>query len=543
MGTAGLCDLPDDLLRHVLSFAPAKEAAATAVLSRRWRSLWRTSGAVNLDSRSYGRPLSAGTREGFFRGAEAALAAAARGGPLRKLTLHVELEAQHHHEIAAFLSHRGDGRGHDMVGAVLSNPAARRVEELHVAAHVSGLLHLPGAFYELGSGALPSEALRVLHITNCGELPPAPSPGGAAAFPLLAELWLRGGAVSFDRLRSMIHAAPQLATLDLDCIYLDGEEGSHNGSPPRTPRYRLCCAAVTTLVVVDCTYPGWVQGGIELDAPRLRYLRFRGHVCLDRFSLKSHALDLEQVDLHFVTGHVNRGEDRVRTRFWQFLQNSNFNNTKILRLKLEFPTDYIAIDQNEDWDELLGSKLFRDLERLELEVTLYSNSNKASAFAMANLLHCCPVLCDLRLKLSMPSQSWRLSPSESRCVAETKAQLNFKESVDHFKHRNFLLDRVKDDSYEVSDIPGLSEHSFNCLENYLRRVSLQFRMERSNCFGTQLAKFFAENAMALEDMYIDDGNHRICDHLIRKVETWSANSPKRRNLRTAKGFRILPQET
>ncbi|RLN25623.1 hypothetical protein C2845_PM07G26050 [Panicum miliaceum] len=72
-----LSDLPDDLLRHILSFAPAKEAAATAVISRRWRSLWRTCGAVNLDSRSYGRCLnSAETRGGFFRGAEAALAAA-----------------------------------------------------------------------------------------------------------------------------------------------------------------------------------------------------------------------------------------------------------------------------------------------------------------------------------------------------------------------------------------------------------------------------------------------------------------------------------
>ncbi|OEL19913.1 hypothetical protein BAE44_0019069 [Dichanthelium oligosanthes] len=56
----GLPGLPDDLLRRVLCFAPAKEVASTAVLSRRWRGLWATSGAVNLDSRSYER-TTAGT--------------------------------------------------------------------------------------------------------------------------------------------------------------------------------------------------------------------------------------------------------------------------------------------------------------------------------------------------------------------------------------------------------------------------------------------------------------------------------------------------
>ena len=52
-GSTCLSDLSDDLLRRILFFAPAREGAATGVLLRRWRPLWRTSGAVNLDSRSY----------------------------------------------------------------------------------------------------------------------------------------------------------------------------------------------------------------------------------------------------------------------------------------------------------------------------------------------------------------------------------------------------------------------------------------------------------------------------------------------------------
>ncbi|KAL6651973.1 hypothetical protein ACP70R_010898 [Stipagrostis hirtigluma subsp. patula] len=508
-------------------------------------------GAVNLDSRSYGRRLSVAMREGFFHGAEAALAAARI--PLRRLTFHVELEAVAHQEVATFLSRREDGSEHDMVGAVLSNPAARRVEELHVAALRSGCVAgYTGGFYKLSYCALRSEALRVLHITNCSDLAPAPPAAAAAAFPRLAELRLQGCEVSPVGLQGMINAAPQLATLHLECIYLsdddDGEEEPQaSGSPARrAPSYRLRCAAVTALVLANCRCPCWVHGGVELDVPRLRYLSFKGFVCDERLSLISRASELGRVDLHFVD-HVSRGDDRVRVPFWRFLRESNFNNTKVLKLKLDYPIDHIAVAEKEgDWDELLGSKLFHDLQHLELEVT-YCPSSNTPALAMANLLYCCPVVCDLRLKLSKVSNGSRprLSPSDLRCFAETKSQLNFKESVDRFKHRRILSAADEDENYdEVSNIPGLSERSFNCLEKYLRRVSLQFRMGTTvNCFGAQLAKFFTENAVALEEMYIDDGNHRICGHLSRKVGRWTANLSKRRNLTNAKGFIVLPHET
>ena len=64
-----------------------------------------------------------------------------------------------------------------------------------------------------------------------------------------------------------------------------------------------------------------------------------------------------------------------------------------------------------------------------------------------------------------------------------------------------------DDLNEVSDVPGLSEYSFNCVQSCLRRVRLQFHLEDLNCFGVQLARFFAENALALEEMYTEDPNH------------------------------------
>ncbi|RLM58705.1 hypothetical protein C2845_PM18G11860 [Panicum miliaceum] len=82
MAADRLSGLPDDLLRRILYFAPAREGASTAVLSRRWPGLWATSGAVNLDTCSYdrthGRDLSFEKRASFLAGAGAALAAAAR---------------------------------------------------------------------------------------------------------------------------------------------------------------------------------------------------------------------------------------------------------------------------------------------------------------------------------------------------------------------------------------------------------------------------------------------------------------------------------
>uniref|UniRef100_K3ZM15 FBD domain-containing protein n=1 Tax=Setaria italica TaxID=4555 RepID=K3ZM15_SETIT len=38
-------------------------------------------------------------------------------------------------------------------------------------------------------------------------------------------------------------------------------------------------------------------------------------------------------------------------------------------------------------------------------------------------------------------------------------------------------------------------------------------MEEPNCFGVQLAKFFAENAVVLEEISIDDGNHKMREHM------------------------------
>jgi uncharacterized membrane-anchored protein YhcB (DUF1043 family) len=60
-------------------------------------------------------------------------------------------------------------------------------------------------------------------------------------------------------------------------------------------------------------------------------------------------------------------------------------------------------------------------------------------------------------------------------------------------------------------------------------LSLRFQPEKTDCFGTKLIKFFAENATVLEEMRIDDGNARMYEHMNSKVERLIANLSQKRN--------------
>jgi hypothetical protein len=143
-GGAGRClyDLSDDLLRHILFLAPDRDGAATAVLSRRWRWLWRTSGAVYLDSGSFNGGCSSPDqeREAFLRGAEEALPLWLPPPPTAP-----------------------SGGSRSSLRKAEDKPACRlRVEEIEVKS--------VNTQCTLSLGSLPSEALRVLRIFNCSSL-------------------------------------------------------------------------------------------------------------------------------------------------------------------------------------------------------------------------------------------------------------------------------------------------------------------------------------------------------------------------------------
>ncbi|KAL6845021.1 hypothetical protein ACP4OV_025194 [Aristida adscensionis] len=534
-------------------FAPAKEGAATSALSRRWRPLWRSSGAVNLAVRIHDDGGHCGDREAeeaffsrrdaFVRAAKAALAAATH---VTRLTLHIEADRRYE-LLSRFLTRGMDWRvDHDVAGDLVAHPAARRVEELRVAAvepSDGGYPHDEVRHslrdYSIGSLSLQSETLRVLDLTRFA------TPTTAAAFPRLATLCLRLCTMDPGDLQALLDAAPELTAVRLHSVYFTAPrqvpvphgyhvpaDYSRRGSTKEeAPVVRLRFPAATALELLLCSGFHDVdqsRGGVELDAPRLRSFRYKGS--MRPFSLSSPAPDMARADLHFVDNFTERrlrahyrGEDydkdKPRVLFWAFVK--NFTNARSLKLKVNTLRD-IAVKGNAKRARLLCA--FPNVERLELGGK-HDPAGNTAVVAIANLLRCCPAVRDLSLKLStVPSSSNKDSTYGGAFLAR-KDRLDYEKSVSRFTSRRMISsDGCNCDQYgDLSDIPRLSGRSFSCLQSCLRRVRLQFRMDKSS-FGVRLVNFFASNAAVLEEICVDNGNRRLSEHMNLDVESWIAPS-------------------
>uniref|UniRef100_A0A0E0R9F1 FBD domain-containing protein n=1 Tax=Oryza rufipogon TaxID=4529 RepID=A0A0E0R9F1_ORYRU len=181
---------------------------------------------------------------------------------------------------------------------------------------------------------------------------------------------------------------------------------------------------------------------VEIDAPGLRSFRYAGYA--RRFSLAASPPGMARADLHFFHD-MYASASTLRDLFWRFLR--SFRGVRSLKLKVS------------DLKHLLVA--FPNVEHLELEGHHEPASEMAAAVAIGNLLRCCPAARHLTLRLAT-------APPRERDSAMNG-----------------------------------SGRSFACLKNSLRRFAIQFRMDQPNCIDVKLIKFFAENAIHLEEMRID----------------------------------------
>ncbi|CAM0958039.1 unnamed protein product [Alopecurus aequalis] len=567
-----LSRLNDDVLRRVLYFVPAKEGALTTALSRRWRLLWPSSGAINLvarirekDEGRYGyvdwekqRALFYARRDAFVSGAHAALDAFAEADdrvPVTKLTFRVEAPGHRDNTIRDFLQRDADWREHNVIGGVLSHPAALGVEELQIAAvdsrdgepmyfetskyeAISNIYGL--GIYPLGLGCLPSETLRVLELTNCSEITPASPP---TSFPRLVALRLRHCNMPLKGLQRIIDVAPLLGSIHLEAVLLEDDrrynQPSYQDDIPPSPEQgallrSLRCPSATTLVIDKCSMKE--DGTIEIYAPMLRRFEYTG--VLRHISLSPPPPELARADMNLIDYGCKRDRDpdAGRRSFWGFVH--GFSHAKQVKLRVRHLED-IAVTSEASQVKLLPMLLH--LERLELQ-GVYTPTGRVAATAISNLLHCCPALRDLRINLRTAHEDTNKKLSYGLEYLERKYRSDFQESIQRFKRRRSQPTQVArddDDEHddgnyfdEVSDLHGLSGQSFKCLRSCLRPVRLQFLRQRTDCFGIKLIKFFAEHAKVMEEMCIDAGNQRISEHINPKVRKWIANKSKRRRIKS-----------
>uniref|UniRef100_J3N2M2 F-box domain-containing protein n=1 Tax=Oryza brachyantha TaxID=4533 RepID=J3N2M2_ORYBR len=519
-----LSDLPDDLLHCILRLLPSKEAASTGVLSRRWGSVWWSSGAVNLAERfGYSDYINGSRRDAFLRAAHEALAAAG-ATDLRVTRLTLDVHGAFLVMCHEFLLH-DDGEV-DVLALVLSHPAARRGGGLRVAVSPDERAcddgwtdrgrWVPRAYF-LRSASLPSETLRVLDIARCTNLVvPAAAAAEAAAFPRLETLQMRYCVVQFTHLQRLVNAAPGLATVHFESLFIDshntynlyhdyesdeeerlaGVDTDDGGGYPSEPRLLLRFPAATALVLSSRHRDRRAEAAL-LHVQRLPR----------RFYVKSPAPDLSAVNLQFLED-FNVYPVEARAHFWWVI--GSFTNARTLKLKV-CALDDLVVAGKARRAALLRS--FPSLERLSLETEQLPPIKKA-AMAIANLLRCCPATVDLDLKLRIrrptrPPASWSLHEKVYRDFSKSVALFRSRKSKPAAAAEVCSIDG--DDDGE--GIPSLSRRSFTCLQSSLRRVRLEFRMDSPNCFGVQLARFFAQNAMVLEEMRIDSGEKKLCEHM------------------------------
>ncbi|TVU13345.1 hypothetical protein EJB05_40397, partial [Eragrostis curvula] len=403
--------------------------------------------------------------------------------------------------------------------ALLAAPAVQSLEELCVVL-VSEFCQT-GDEYTLPVSSLPWRSLRVLNIKGCTLGPP-----GTAVFERLKTLKMVFCKTTPENLQEMIDAASNLSSLWLEHVSFKSDQLGVDWYTVKSKlRVLLHCPETLTYVTLMHCHS---TDGLFLDAPNVRSLRYKGylqHFPFNAMTPSSSPILLQQVDVSVCTRCYIRPSREVQPHaaFWESI--GGFSHLRVLKLKVRDIND-IAVHPHKEEKFL---KLFPDLKFLEVKGS-YEVDSCAASVAIANLLHCCPAMQELRLNFKMHGDPNAFPDRMIHQTDERRAQLDLEKSM---KSLSMLKSKMSSSPcYNVHDddmdLFALKGRSFPCLDSHLRIIRLEFELEGFNCFAEKITKFLLENALVLEEIEVWDGDQGVCNHIHRKLPVWRANSSKSR---------------
>ncbi|KAM0902989.1 hypothetical protein ACQ4PT_018939 [Festuca glaucescens] len=287
--------------------------------------------------------------------------------------------------------------------------------------------------------------------------------------------------------------------------YASGFKSVEAGDLRSGDRFAINSSSVTAITLVRLKLR--TSKGIELDAPCLRTFKYNGQPV--DFSVKSPVTELARVEIDLTPRprYYDHPEKAWFDSLWQFLR--NLRHMKILKLKVPNIEGIVV--------EHAHLVTLYTLERLEIEGPTDPSRRNDAATAIANLLQSCPVIHDLHIRI--------VNHDYNGMVVEDVSPSHFDVSLDLFERRHTKEIRGMIDGEHGSPVTGCR---FNCLQNHLKNVKLQFVLKEMDSFEISLAKFLAENCMVFELLEIDDGKHNFLNHINLMVERWRTNALEQR---------------
>lgn len=526
--------LSNDLLRHILQFVPAKEGAFTTLLSKRWRHLWRATGAVNiraliLEEDEEEAALNA-KRDRFVSQSLQILDSFVEAdalSPLKKISIVVE--ARNRQILRRFLNPELDAFPDGVLPLLLAHQVVRTVHVLRIQAidNVQGerMLFQTDHFepdqvsfgppiYNLSLSQLPRQHLRVLDLSDCGYLAPGLH---YVDFPHLHTIRLNHCTITPQNLNQIARAAPSLTTVRLEFTLLDVDAGADSV---------LVFPAATSLLTHMCCITE--QASLVINAPMLREFGYKG--ISRKMSLLPPPEGLLRVGLDqiYFRGRESRLLMSVSSNFWNFLRGCiNARQLNVTMWSLD------VLGQSKPVVKLMH------IDTLELN-GVYWPSCKMVDLSISKFLTCCPALRNLRINLITDQEAHLTKIEPSSSFFAQKFKPDSKESLKMFRQYEIrqLVEAWVDSEDSVSskrprmqpdlmfdELNGLIGQDFKCLETSLASVALHFRQGEKCPFGFNLLMFFAQHGKVLEEIWLESGLH---DHLNVMIHKWLAGRSGRR---------------